>query len=169
LGQKSAARHLLGIAVDLLGSEGCLRHLRRVSRASSPTPCQRPAASAGETGAAARSAKVTRHEKKGRSNLKCHGSLGLIKDLTWKAGVRGVWTAGPNGTWCFKLRNGAGLNWSSTKGTVWFDGPAEPQNKLHSVMEAAINRQVYPEGAAASRNAERSARPNRRPTRAGRP
>ncbi len=82
--------------------------------------------------------------QQGSLKLKFCGSLAAIKKLTWDAGVRGNWTARPNQVWLFRLRNGAGMLWSSTKGTLWFDGPPAARDELSRVVTAALHRSMYP-------------------------
>ena len=76
-------------------------------------------------------------------NLKFCGSPDQIKRLTWGAGVRGVWSEKPPGIWQFRLRNGAVMSWSSTKGTVWFGGPREAQDEFYQGIKAALHDSIY--------------------------
>jgi predicted nucleotide-binding protein len=66
---------------------------------------------------------------------------GTIDDL--KAGVEataieGIWEEKPNQCWKFTAKDRAGMNWSSTKGTLWFDGPLEAKNQLIAAIEAIL-------------------------------
>lgn len=53
------------------------------------------------------------------------GSLDELKDRLASAGLRGEWKALANGIHRLKCQDGAGVNWSETKGTVWCDGRPE--------------------------------------------
>ena len=55
------------------------------------------------------------------------------------AGFVGEWSEKPNSCWRFVGKDGAGLNWSSTKGTVWFDGPADAKASLEAAFLAATS------------------------------
>ncbi len=95
------------------------------------------------------SPRLNRTPEKSRSGtnaarLKFCGTIKLIKQLTWKAGVIGKWNEKPNGVWQFRLRNGAVMSWSSTKGTIWFDGPLEAREDLYRCISIALHRWVYP-------------------------
>ncbi len=72
------------------------------------------------------------------SKLCFHGSLGALQDLVLLMGVYGEWHEKPSGVWRFVCEDRAGLNWSSTRGTLWFDGPPEPRDRLQGTIEAAL-------------------------------
>jgi predicted nucleotide-binding protein len=50
----------------------------------------------------------------------------------------GVWEEKPNQCWRFKAKDGAGLNWSSTRGTLWFDGPEPARNQMTAAVNAIL-------------------------------
>lgn len=51
------------------------------------------------------------------------GSLEDLKDRLLLLGLDGEWLEQPNGVWKFRCSDRSALLWSSTKGTVWFEGP----------------------------------------------
>jgi predicted nucleotide-binding protein len=51
-----------------------------------------------------------------------HGSLQELKDRLHPLGLQGEWEPLANSVWKFRCKDKAGLNWSETKGTLWFDG-----------------------------------------------
>jgi hypothetical protein len=81
------------------------------------------------------------HAPASKSKLKYQGKINELRRVTWYADVRGRWEKCPNGVWRFRCRDGAGMNWSSTRGTLWFDGP-DPEF-LRQIVVAAIQAQIY--------------------------
>jgi hypothetical protein len=73
-----------------------------------------------------------------RNKLQFHGSLTELQDLILFTGDYGEWEEKPNGVWRYRSEDGGGLNWSSTRGTLWFDGPPEPCARLRRTVEAAL-------------------------------
>lgn len=72
---------------------------------------------------------------------------GTIEDLqaaVEAAGMLGTWESKPNQCWRFRTKNGGGLNWSETKGTVWFDGPESPRAALVTAMDSILGSGVIP-------------------------
>jgi predicted nucleotide-binding protein len=75
------------------------------------------------------------------------GDIASFKDVLLPLDLDGEWEEKPNGVWRFRCRNKAGLNWASTTGRIWFDGP-EPFktdikkqiDELASGGKAAIKR-----------------------------
>jgi predicted nucleotide-binding protein len=63
---------------------------------------------------------------------KFHGSLDKFKDALLPLDLGGDWEEQANGVWKFRCRDRAGILWSSTKGTVWFDGPAASKAGLEA-------------------------------------
>jgi predicted nucleotide-binding protein len=51
------------------------------------------------------------------------GSHEQFKDALLPLDLEGEWEEKPNGVWRFRCSNKAGLNWASTTGKIWFDGP----------------------------------------------
>ena len=72
--------------------------------------------------------------------LTFQGSLGASQDLVLLTGIYGERDEKPNGVWRYLCENGAGLNGSSTRGTVWFDGPPQPRARLERTIAAALRR-----------------------------
>lgn len=58
------------------------------------------------------------------------GTHEQFKDALLPLDLDGEWEEKPNGVWRFKCRDKAGLNWASTTGKIWFDGPPGPQQGL---------------------------------------
>jgi predicted nucleotide-binding protein len=81
----------------------------------------------------------------GRMAAKFHGTLAELQAKLEPLALQGEWEEQPNQVYKFRLRSRAGLLWSSTKGTIWFDGP-EPQkgNLTHQVLEALTGDVVQP-------------------------
>jgi predicted nucleotide-binding protein len=77
--------------------------------------------------------------------LKFHGTLQNLKDKLLPLDLDGDWESQPNGVWKLKCRNRAGLLWSETQGTVWFDGPPNVKDALATQVEAAMCDSVIPE------------------------
>lgn len=69
---------------------------------------------------------------------KFHGSQEELRDRLLPLNLDGDWEAHPNGVWKFKCRDRSGLNWSETKGTIWFDGPEPAKSNLSAKVAAAI-------------------------------
>jgi predicted nucleotide-binding protein len=70
--------------------------------------------------------------------MKFHGSFDGLKSKLSPLGLDGEWQELENGVVRFACRDRAGLNWSSTKGTLWFDGPAQAKAKLTECVEQAL-------------------------------
>ena len=65
-----------------------------------------------------------------------HGSLQELKDTLLPLDLDGEWEALANGVHKFHCRNRAGMLWSETKGTIWFDGPPAVKAALAEKAEA---------------------------------
>jgi hypothetical protein len=65
-----------------------------------------------------------------RTKLQFRGNLSELMDLVLLTGDDGEWQEKPNGIWRYRSADGGGLNWSSTRGTVWCDGPPKPRARL---------------------------------------
>jgi hypothetical protein len=76
------------------------------------------------------------------SKLRFLGSPGALQDFVLLTGVYGEWQEGANGVWRYVCEDRAGLNWSSTKGTIWFDGPEQPRVRLKRIIEAALRNRI---------------------------
>lgn len=70
--------------------------------------------------------------------MKHHGTLEELKSAVERAGYIGEWQEKPNNCWRFVAKNRSGLNWSKSKGTIWFDGPDSTKEELSSAMEIAL-------------------------------
>src|SRR4051812_40844372 len=77
-----------------------------------------------------------------RTKLNFQGSLGTFQDLVLLTGIYGEWKEEPNGVWRYLCEDRAGLNWSSTRGTVWFDGPLKPRARLERTIAAALRKKA---------------------------
>jgi predicted nucleotide-binding protein len=80
------------------------------------------------------------------------GTIDDLKAAVEAMGLDGSWEDKPNACYKFTGRDRAGLNWSSTKGTIWFDGPPAAKDKLvvavQSIVEAGVakvdeNRTIF--------------------------
>lgn len=64
------------------------------------------------------------------------GNIDDLKAGMDATGIPGAWEEKPNQCWRFRAKDGAGLNWSSTKGTIWFDGPEAAKNQMIAAADA---------------------------------
>jgi hypothetical protein len=62
-----------------------------------------------------------------------------MQDLVLLTGDFGEWEEKPNGAWRYRSEDGGGLNWSSIRGTLWFDGPPEPRDRLQNIVRARLS------------------------------
>src|ERR1700685_2005951 len=69
---------------------------------------------------------------------KFYGSLSELKDKLAPLALTGEWRDLPNGIHKFQCKDNAGLSWSETKGTVWFDGPGPAKTALTTKVEAIL-------------------------------
>jgi predicted nucleotide-binding protein len=70
--------------------------------------------------------------------IKFYGALQELKDRLLPLDLQGEWEGQPNSVWKFKCKDKAGLLWSETKGTVWFDGPPAAKAALSAKTEAVL-------------------------------
>jgi predicted nucleotide-binding protein len=70
--------------------------------------------------------------------LRFTGSLQDLKDRLLPLDLDGDWEAQPNGVWKLRCRDRAGMLWSETKGTIWFDGPPDVKAALEAKIDAAL-------------------------------
>ncbi len=68
-----------------------------------------------------------------------HGPLEEFKEAVTRAGYEGDWEQKPNNCWRFRARDRSGVNWSETKGTIWFDGPEPAKTLLAGAIESALS------------------------------
>lgn len=73
-----------------------------------------------------------------RMTAKFYGSFEQLKDRLLPLNLDGEWQEQPNKVWKFKCRDKAGLLWSETKGTVWFDGAPPAKTGLQAKVEAIL-------------------------------
>ena len=73
-----------------------------------------------------------------------HGSLDELKERLLSLNLDGEWEAKPNGVHKFRCTDRAGLLWSETKGTIWFDGPEAPRNALTLKCESILTGSELP-------------------------
>ena len=83
-------------------------------------------------------ASTTQRQSAARNKLQFRGSLTELQDLILLTGDYGEWEEQPNGVWHYRSEDGGGLNWSSTRGTLWCDGPPEPRTRLQRLIEARL-------------------------------
>jgi predicted nucleotide-binding protein len=69
---------------------------------------------------------------------KFHGSLQELKDRLLALDLQGDWEEQPNSVWKLKCTNKAGMLWSMTKGTIWFDGPQAQKANLTQKVESLL-------------------------------
>lgn len=62
--------------------------------------------------------------------LRFHGSLDDLRDRLLPLDLDGDWEEQPNKVWKLRCRDRAGMLWSETKGTIWFDGPQGQKDAL---------------------------------------
>jgi hypothetical protein len=74
--------------------------------------------------------------------LSFRGSLLALQDLVLLTGVYGEWEEKPSAVWRYRSEDGSALNWSSTRGTLWFDGPPKPRARLQRTIEAAVRKSL---------------------------
>ncbi|MDH2353845.1 nucleotide-binding protein [Bradyrhizobium sp. SSUT112] len=79
-----------------------------------------------------------------------HGTFEELQAAVASIGCIGEWQSKPNEVYRFVCKDRSGLNWSSTKGTIWFDGPQDAKIKLQAALEAALNGGVIAEPVPAS-------------------
>jgi predicted nucleotide-binding protein len=78
-----------------------------------------------------------------------HGTFQQLKDLLLPLDLDGDWEEQPNRIWKFRCRDRAGVLWSETKGTVWFDGPSATKDALAAKVEAVLSDGAAPAAAPA--------------------
>jgi predicted nucleotide-binding protein len=67
-----------------------------------------------------------------------NGSIHDLKAGVEATGIEGAWSEQPNHCWRFTAKDRGGLNWASTTGKIWFDGPDGPKNRLADAVEAVL-------------------------------
>jgi hypothetical protein len=139
---KALARELIGYAREILGTPEEAQPSEFVGAVSGAAK-SRPPAAQGRDGRNSRASK-TKVQGRGGDKLKFCGTIKQMKNLTWFASVRGRWVEQPHGVWRFACCDGAGFNWSSTTGTLWFDGPETEE--LRRTIEKALHDRVYVDG-----------------------
>jgi len=75
--------------------------------------------------AASRSARHNPHMA-----IKFNGSIDELKGRLAPLDDDGDWEAQPNSVWKYRSKDRAGMLWSETQGTVWFDGPGPAKANL---------------------------------------
>ena len=74
-----------------------------------------------------------------RMSEKFYGTLQDLKDKLLPLDLDGEWQEQPNGVWKFRQKNKAGVLWSATKGTIWFDGPDPQKGGLEKTVLAVLS------------------------------
>jgi hypothetical protein len=70
--------------------------------------------------------------------LKFVGSLEHLKLEVYRRCNSGRWQEGKNGVHTFRASDGAVLHFSTTKGTVWFQGSWEEAQNMQSELEPLL-------------------------------
>ena len=65
-----------------------------------------------------------------------HGSLQELQDTLLPLDLDGEWEVLANGVHKLRCRDRAGMLWSETKGTIWFDGPGDVMAALAEKVES---------------------------------
>lgn len=68
-------------------------------------------------------------------STKFNGSLEELKAKLAALDLGGEWESQPNGVFKLRTKDRAGLLWSQTKGTIWFDGPPPAKAALAHKVE----------------------------------
>jgi predicted nucleotide-binding protein len=68
-----------------------------------------------------------------------HGTIDDLKAGVEATGIEGEWSERPNYCWKFIAKDRGGLNWASTTGKIWFDGPDFPKKQLADAVEAIFD------------------------------
>jgi hypothetical protein len=63
------------------------------------------------------------------------GAIDGFKDVLLPLDLDGEWEEKPYGVWRFRCSNKAGLNWASTTGKIWFDGPEPFKTELKQQID----------------------------------
>ena len=71
-------------------------------------------------------------------NQKFHGTFDELRSKLSALGIDGEWEDQPNRVRKFKCKDRAGVLWSETKGTIWYDGPEGQKRQLAQKVEAAL-------------------------------
>jgi len=71
--------------------------------------------------------------------MKFHGSLEELEAKLAPLDLVGSWREMTNGVHKFCCKDNAGLNWSSTKGTIWCDGPSGPKTALEEKIRHVLS------------------------------
>jgi predicted nucleotide-binding protein len=66
------------------------------------------------------------------------GSRQELEDRLLPLDLDGEWQPQPNSVWKFKCKDKAGLLWSETKGTIWYDGPMLQRETLKARVEGVL-------------------------------
>jgi predicted nucleotide-binding protein len=67
-----------------------------------------------------------------------YGTIDDLKAGVEATGIDGAWSQQPNSCWKFTANDRGGLNWASTTGRIWFDGPDRPKKQLAEAVEAVL-------------------------------
>jgi predicted nucleotide-binding protein len=71
--------------------------------------------------------------------LRFHGDLNALKKRLAPLSLDGEWEGQPHSVWKFKCRDRAGLLWSQTKGTIWFNGPLAVKAGLEAKITSLLS------------------------------
>jgi hypothetical protein len=74
----------------------------------------------------------------GRVPMNFDGSRAELIEKLAPLILDGEWLEEPNSVWRFKCKDGAGFHWSSTRGTLWCDGPSPQKEALEHMIRKAL-------------------------------
>jgi predicted nucleotide-binding protein len=86
------------------------------------------------------------------------GLLDELKDRLLVAGIDGDWVERGQGVWQLRCPDGANLNWSSTKGTIWCDGKESAKSALEAKVADTLETSFEPKAASPARAASPASR-----------
>jgi predicted nucleotide-binding protein len=66
------------------------------------------------------------------------GTFDELKDRLLLNGIDGEWVERGNGVWQLRCFDGANLNWSSTRKTIWCDGKQEARSSLEVQLDSIL-------------------------------
>lgn len=73
------------------------------------------------------------------TQLRFFGSLDQLKDALLPLDLEGEWLEQQNGVWKLKCEDRSGLLWSSTRGTIWFEGRPAAKEALAGRVTALFD------------------------------
>ena len=77
--------------------------------------------------------------------IKYAGTIDSLRAELKRNEIIGTWAEEPNGVYRLRMLNGAALHWSSTKGTLWCDGPSAERAALEGRVAFALHWPIFDE------------------------